>query len=126
MNTYRPYLLARFTFDGYELSPEPRTDQEKVTAFFLIFRKEYCGPWNAHQSDQMKLGEYLSGLPGPLEIPFMNWEILDLARDMGGLPADASEAQEDRILTNYWRYMAAQLLKLRDALGVSEAQEVQA
>ena len=126
MKSYRPYLLARFTFDGYELSPEPRTDREKVAAFFQIFRREYCGAWNAHQSDQTILAEYLSGLPGTLQIPFMNWEILDLARDMGGLPAAASEAQEDRILENYWRFMAAQLLKLRDALGVSKAQEVQA
>jgi hypothetical protein len=127
MKSYRPYLLARLSFDGYDINP--KTDKEKVAAFFQIFRSEYCGTWNAHQSDQAILAEYLSGLPGTIDLPFWNHAILELVRDMGGLPyaplpADASEAQEDRVLEKYFPFMAAQLLKLRDSLGVVE--EVQA
>tara|TARA_R110002012_G_scaffold38935_8_gene108070 strand:+ start:1807 stop:2175 length:369 start_codon:yes stop_codon:yes gene_type:complete len=118
MKSYRPYLLARLSFDGYDINP--KTDKEKVAAFLQIFRSEYCGTWNAHQSDQAILAEYLSGLPGTIDIPFWNHAILELARDMGGLPSDASEAQEDRILENYFPFMAAELLRLRDSLGVVE------
>jgi hypothetical protein len=122
MKSYRPYLLTRLSFDGYDINP--KTDKEKVAAFFQIFRSEYCGTWNAHQSDQAILAEYLSGLPGTIDIPFWNHAILELVRDMGGLPANAPEAQEDRILENYFTFMAAQLLKLRDSLGVVEEARV--
>jgi len=42
----------------------------------------------------------------------MNYKILELAKKWGSLPENPIEKQEDKILNNYWAFMAFQTLKL--------------
>jgi hypothetical protein len=66
---------------------------------------ERVGPFKA-------LAEWLSGLPGAVSIPFSYIDILQLAKDSGSLPQDATEKQEDRVCENYWNYMAMRITEL--------------
>ena len=60
--------------------------------------------------------EWLQGLALP--IAFYNSDILQLAKDWGSIPHDATEKQEYKILDNYWRFMAAKILQLIDGYRV--------
>ena len=47
-----------------------------------------------------------------INIEFMNFEILKLAVKWGSIPENYSEKQADKILDNYWDFMAGKLLQL--------------
>lgn len=104
------YILDSITWDGYGIK-EPTTDKEKLQFAFDTFKSEY--QWNIDRIGFVKaLTEYLQGLPGTFSIAFYNDEILDLAKEWGGLKESASEREEQRILNNYWNFMAVNIIKL--------------
>ena len=56
------------------------------------------------------LREWLMGLALPID--FYNYDILKLAHAWGSLPDNATEKQEDKIMDNYWNFMATKLHQL--------------
>tara|TARA_R100001082_G_C4357002_1_gene157367 strand:+ start:1413 stop:1763 length:351 start_codon:yes stop_codon:yes gene_type:complete len=59
---------------------------------------------------QKAISEWLSGLA--INIPFYNQDILQLAKDMGSVDNELTERQEERIIENYWDFMAMMVLEL--------------
>lgn len=57
---------------------------------------------------------WLQGLPLPL--PYTDHEILVKTKEWGSLPSNPTEKQEEKIVKNYWSFMATQILKLFAAL----------
>ena len=100
---YNEYLIdSILTYDG-EIPENP------IKYFFEVFEKEQG--WNVERVGlQNAVAEWLSGLPSVISIPFMNWEILELAHNMG-TPTHSGK-EEDAILNNYWSFMAKRLIKL--------------
>jgi hypothetical protein len=91
---------------------QPTNDKEKINTFFKIFNDEY--KWQiSHDGEFQALIDYLQGLGGCLSIAFNNHEILEMAKEFGSIPKDATERQEDAILENYWRFMANKLIQLK-------------
>lgn len=102
--TAKRYILDHIT-------PELATDAERIAALHSVFLAEYG--WQVKQvGEQQALMDWLQGLPSAVDLPFYNVDILDLARSWGSLPPDATERQEDKILSNYWRFMAAKIGQL--------------
>jgi len=58
------------------------------------------------------IAEWLPGLPSIISIPYSTYDILALARQTGGLAADATEKQEEKIIDNYYNFMAVKLNQL--------------
>ena len=56
------------------------------------------------------LTEWLMGIP--LSFAFSNYDILQLAIKWGSIPENYTEKQADKILENYWRFMANKLNQL--------------
>jgi hypothetical protein len=54
----------------------------------------------------------LQGLPSCLNIVFSNYDIIQLAKSWESLPENATEKQEDKILSNYFNFMAAKFFQL--------------
>lgn len=52
------------------------------------------------------------GLPSCIDIPFMNYDILQLAKEFGSIPQDASEKEEEKIIERYWDFMANKIFVL--------------
>lgn len=104
---YENYILDSISADGYDV-PEPKTPKEKLQFLYDRFISEY---WDNNQSVQ-RMGkqnafkEWIQGLPSSFNIEFSNYNILQLAKRMGSLPQNATEKQEDRVLENYWNFMA--------------------
>jgi len=109
---YNQYLLDGISFDGYGL-PEPRTNKDKINLFFGVFMSEY-GYNLKRMSEWDALTEWLSGLPSVIHMDFNNYDILERAKKYGSLTVDASEKDEDKLLENYWRFMANKLIVLRN------------
>lgn len=85
------------------------TEAEKATFSHARFMAEYG--WHVKQVGMQKaLENWLSGLA--LNIAFYNSDILTNAKAWGSLPDNATEKQEDRILENYWAFMAMRLMGL--------------
>ena len=114
---YNQYLLDSIDFSGYELEIELKTNQQLISQLFKTFEKE--GGWNVKRIGfAPALTEWLSGLPSCINIDFANYDILERAKKYGSLAPDASEKDQDKLLDNYWRFMANKLIKLHNGRGV--------
>ena len=99
------------TTDG---EPLP-TYAERIAYAHDRFRSEY--KWAiATMGEQRACEEWLQGLALP--IAFYNHDIIELAKSWGSIPQDATARQEDKIIDNYWRFMAAKLCQLHNGYRV--------
>lgn len=106
------HILDAIDSDGFEgcayFNP-CATEAEKAAFSHARFMSEY-GWYVAQVGTQKALEAWLSGLA--LNIAFYNSDILANARAWGSIRDNATARQEDRILENYWSYMAMRLLGL--------------
>lgn len=97
------------TYGSYGL--KNATELEKIKLLKNTFYSEYG--WAVNRMGlQNAVESWLRGLPSIITLPFANYEIIEIAKQWGSLPQNATEKQEDKILNNYWRLMAANIVKL--------------
>ena len=109
---FAKYILS--VIDSEDLPSETMTNKEKV--FFIMdrFIKEYCYEQNLmrYKYDMTKLmAEWLSGLA--INIPYTYCDIIKLSKDL--LETDTLK-DEDKIIENYFNFMAIQIFKLANRL----------
>jgi len=103
---------------GYGESTE--TTAQKIDFLQRTFTAEFG--WRVKQVGRhAAMIEYLQGLPSSVHIPFTDCGILELAVKTGGLTANATEKQEDKLIDNYWTFMAAKICQLFDGYRVPKA-----
>ena len=103
------YILSCIDGEGYGVTL--KTDSKKLQFLFDTFKSEYG--WSIERYGAFKaLQEWLMGLPSCCTIAFYNHDILELAREWGRLPVNATEKQEYEILEHYWAFMAMRILGL--------------
>jgi hypothetical protein len=99
------YLLNSIDFEG--------SNENKINFVLDSFDNEYNQESKKYISNlQNRFSEYLKGLPSCLNIVFYNYDILQLAKSWGSLPENATEKQEDKIINNYFNFMAAKFFQL--------------
>jgi hypothetical protein len=103
---YQKEILERINPDGYDV--KPNTPKEKLQWLKDTFKSEY-GFAISRMGESKALSEWLAGIPSAINLPFYNNEILEFAKKGGSLPANPTESQEDKILANYWDFMANQI-----------------
>lgn len=98
------------------LDNEPLTnDKDRIIYLKQRFESEY--EWSVEIVGRPRaMRDWLQGLA--LNIEFNNYDILQLAKQWGSLPIESTEAQENKILDNYWRLMATKTLQLIDGYRV--------
>ena len=109
---FSKYILS--VIESEDLPSETMTNKEKV--FFIMdrFIKEYCYEQNLirYKYDMTKLlAEWLSGLA--INIPYTYCDIIKLSKDL--LETDTLK-DEDKIIENYFNFMAIQIFKLANRL----------
>jgi hypothetical protein len=98
----KKYLVELIDLDGYEMTAN--TDAEKVTAAMKICRQEV-----GHIRNQQEMIEYwFSGLCSVVSLPYLYVDIIETAKKF----TDFTEAEEDKICENWFKYMAAQFCQL--------------
>ena len=104
---YQDYILTTLTED-YDGKPF-KTDEDKINYLFNRFYKEYG--WLVERVGKQKaMTEWLSGLA--INIAFTNYDIVELAVEMGSVDKDPTEKEKDQIVDNYFNFMAKIILKM--------------
>ena len=90
-----------------------KTDKEKVNIIFERFNSEYNYANNIRRTPnfQLRFAEWLQGLA--INLPYNYNDIIELAKKL--LETDKLK-NENRIINNYWSFMAFQIIKLKENL----------
>ena len=98
---YKNYILSNIDEDieGNPISSEA----DKINYIFDRFNSEYG--WRVNQVGKVAaMVDWLQGLA--LNIEFYNDEIINLAVRLGSIDENPSEKLQDRVIKNYWNFMA--------------------
>ena len=106
-----PYILECISSEGYR-EEELKTDQEKLQFLADTFKAEYLHCNNQHINKQTLFADWCQGLPSCFNIEWENYKILELAKSWGSLPDNATEKQEQKILNDYWYFIAWKVFKM--------------
>lgn len=93
------------SIDGEAYNVELTTDTEKLQFLYDTFKNEY-GYAIERYGQVRAFTEWLQGLPTAINLDFYNDEIIELAKLWGSLPENATEKQEQKIIANYYNFMA--------------------
>ena len=63
--------------------------------------------------------DWLMGLPSCFNIDFENYKILEIAQLWGSLPEKATEAQEDKIIANWFNFITVKFFQICNRNKVS-------
>ena len=98
---YKKYILDCVQLDCED--KELKTEQEKINYIFDRFNSEY--DWKIERVGKFKaMSDWLSGLALPIE--YYNYKIVKLAKNMGSLDTDSNYKAEQKIINNYFDFMA--------------------
>jgi hypothetical protein len=97
---YMDFFVSKIDGENYE--KELKTEKEKISFVLDCFVSEKLAYERRNLSKQILFAEWLSGLPSCVDIPFMNYDIIELAVWITG---EMSEKEKNRVLENYWIFM---------------------
>lgn len=97
-----------------EYDKEVLTDKDRVNFAMADFERvaNYDHNNRKFPNIQDRLADFLQGLPGTLQIDFANYEIVKLAKLWGSIPENATEKTEDKIINNWFNFIAFKFLQL--------------
>lgn len=106
------YIIDAISTDGYDI--EANTEKEKLQFVAECFKSEYCFSANLkyYGTYQNTLANWFMGLPSSINIEYRNHAIIEIAKKWGSIPEDATEEQEDKILSNWFNLIAFKTLQL--------------
>ena len=91
-------------------------EDKENTVINLMKRFKIEAGWNIDRVGRLNaLTEWIQGLPSCINIAFTNYEILQLAKKLGGIEKNPTEAQECKILDNYFNFIANYILQMEKA-----------
>jgi len=114
-----PYLLDAVNGENY--GKELATDKEKLQHVADCFKSEYCFPANLKRygSYQNVFAQWLMGLPSCYSIDYEHYRIIELAKEWGSLAPDVDDRQEDKILDNWFNFIAFKTFQLMRKHGIN-------
>lgn len=106
------YILGAIDSSGY--GKELTTDTEKLQFVMDCYQSEYAYPQNLqrYKTHQNCFANWLQGLPSSFNIDYENYRIIEIAKQWGSIPQNADDRQEDKILNNWWNFIAAKTFQL--------------
>ena len=109
---FKNYILS--VIDGEELPSKTMTDKEKVSFIMDRFTNEHDHMYNRVKfpNNQKRFGDWLQGLP--IGLPYTHYNIIKLAKEL--LETDTLK-NENKIINNYFDFMALQIIRLNEKLN---------
>ncbi len=116
-NFVNAYILNAINSDDKELT----TDTQKLQLLADCCKSEYIFPDNLKRygSYQNCMANWFMGLPSSFDIDYENYRIIEIAKKWGSLPANADDRQEDKILDNWFNFIAAKTIQLMGKHGIT-------
>ena len=100
------YILGCIEHEG--------TNEEKLKEVLNAFNSEFNFEQNKRRYPnlQNRFAEWLQGAQSSFEVEYWNEGIIKLAKEWQSIPQDATEKQEQKILDNYYNFMACKFFQL--------------
>ena len=100
--------------DGEGYGRELNNAQEKLQFVADTFKAEYVCPENLRRygSYQEVFRQWLMGLPSSFNVDFENYRIIEIAKEWGSIPTNATERQEQKIIDNWFNLIASKTFQL--------------
>jgi|TARA_B100000085_G_scaffold230338_1_gene216853 hypothetical protein len=109
---YKNYILDCLDSED-DLIGKNLPRQEKIKYLFNRFNSEYDIDIE-RKGKHKAMTDWLSGLA--LNIPYYHFDIIELAKEMGSIDENSDDAVEDRVIENYFSFMANMVLLLEDEI----------
>lgn len=94
------------------------TDKDKVNFVMGEFeRYDYANNVERIPNTQLRFADWLMGLPSCFNIDYANYRILEIVISWQSLHADASERAKDKIISNWFNFIAAKFIMLHTKLN---------
>ena len=108
----KDYILTAISGEGYNITLS--NDVEKLQFLANCFKGEYCFADNLKRygSYQNCLANWFAGLPSSFNIDYENYKIIEIAKIWESLPENCTAKQENKILSNWFNFIAAKVLQL--------------
>lgn len=113
LNNIQSYILDSIDSEGYDIKTE--TPTEKLQFLFDCFEVEFNYKNNQlrYPNLQDRFANWLQGLPSVINLPYQEYEILQLSKILFEVYT-LTEKQKETIINNYWSFMAFQIIKLKN------------
>ena len=111
LTTMKEYFLNCANLEAYNIDSSKMTEVEIFHKLQEIFANEYSHEIR-RKGTQTAFAEWLSGLPTVLIIAFENYKIIELAKQWGSLEDNSTEREENKILANYFNFMACKFFQV--------------
>ena len=113
------YIINAIDSEAYEVTTT--TEKEKLQFLADCFKKEYCFENNLmyYKTYQNCLANWIMGLPSVFNIDFENYRIIEIAKEWESLPINATEKQEDKIIENWFQFIANKTMQLWSKNGIN-------
>lgn len=112
---YRAFILNLVDQDAQEDEIKLIDDKAKIRFLFDRFYSERSNDIKRNGKRQAMI-DWLSGLA--LSLPCYNGEIINLAIEMGSIDDNPSDQLIDRVLANYFPFMASIILDMEKEINV--------
>ncbi|RMG79878.1 MAG: hypothetical protein D6707_07355 [Bacteroidetes bacterium] len=104
----KSFIINRMTdYEGKQV-----TDiDERIRRVKKAFEAEYG--WRVEEVGIIQaISEWLQGLPSVITIPYKYQDIIELAVNIGSLPLNHTKKQAEKIINNYYNFMANKVYQL--------------
>lgn len=115
------YILNAIDSEVYEVKIIDNNERDKIKFIINTFKQEYGYTQNIQRygSYQKTFENWMMGLPSCLNIDYEYHKIIQIAKQWGCIPQDASTKQEDKICANWFGYIYMGFKKLMDKHGLT-------
>jgi len=118
----KQYILYCIDTENYGVIAT--NDKDKLNFLYETFKTEFVYESNVirYGGNRVKmLSEWFMGLPSSFNIDFENYKILEIAKSWGCIPTKATEKQEDKIIENWFLWIANKTFLLIESNRVDTA-----
>ena len=118
LSNIQNYLLDAINTKDHSHYEEVTTHAEKLAFVMACYEAEFNHKYNQarHPNEQTRFANWLAGLPSVLNIPFYDWDIINLAKELQEVEK-YTEKMAQRICENYFNFMSYHILKLNSKLN---------
>ncbi len=115
-------VINSFDLEAYDIETEGLTIAQQAQKVLECFSSEYDCAYNIRQfpNRQMRIAEWLKGLPTVCTVPFYNGEIVEHGKRIGQLKQDATENAEQKYIDQWFSLMAYKIIQLSEMKATAE------
>ena len=117
MANVKAYIVGAIDATGYDAEPE--TDFAKLQFALDTFKSEKGWELARGKNIQEAVADWFAGLPSACGIDYQNNVILELAREWGSLDESSTDAEEIKIIENWFNFIACKFLQVATKEGAT-------